>query len=159
MTDPARFAPPRLLLDTTVGRLARWLRLLGYDVAYLAAPSGQLDMLRKARAESRLIVTRNRALAQRPGVQTLLIHSEQLSQQINEIIESLGKPSEPITPRCGTCNMPLISLPRDAARSRVPPYIWRTHQQFKQCEHCRRVYWQGTHWEAIRKHIEEISSC
>ncbi len=143
---------PPLLLDAMLGRLARWLRLMGYDAAYLA-DTDDLELVRLARAESRLILTRDRGLATRRGVKALLIDSQSLEEQLEQVKEEIGEPPQPLTPRCGVCNAPLHPLSREAARDRVPPYIWRSQETFTHCPDCHRIYWQGTHWEAIQRQI------
>ncbi len=148
MNNGREDAPP-LLLDAMLGRLARWLRLMGYDAAYLAN-TDDVEVVRKARIESRLIVTRDRGLVARRGVAAVLIDSQLLDDQIDEVVKQVGPPHEPIVPRCAVCNTPLEALTRDAAQGRVPPYIWRTQEGFSACPGCHRVYWHGTHWAAIQ---------
>jgi hypothetical protein len=143
------------LLDAMLGRLARWLRLAGYDAAYMR-DADDLELVRVARAEGRLLLTRDLELARRRGVRTLLIDSQQVDEQLDEVRRSVGPPPEPITSRCAKCNAPLHPLDRAAARDRVPPYVFRTQREFSQCPACRRVYWPGTHWQAIRRQIEGL---
>jgi uncharacterized protein with PIN domain len=146
-------SPPPLLLDAMLGRLARWLRLMGYDAAYLP-DTDDIEVVRQARAEARVILTRDRGLARRSGIRAILIDSQCLEEQITEVRQHLGLPSEPITARCGVCNTPLCDLAHHAAQGRVPPYIWRTQAAFTECTHCRRVYWHGTHWDAIQHRLK-----
>jgi uncharacterized protein with PIN domain len=146
-------APP-LLLDAMLGRLARWLRLMGYDAAFLA-DTPDIDLVRLARAESRLLLTRDRELAARRGVQALFIESQDFEAQLAQVQQEVGPPPEPVVPRCGVCNTPLKPLSKQAARERVPPYVWRTQEHFTYCEGCHRVYWQGTHWEGIQEQLGE----
>ncbi len=148
MNEPLAGAPP-LLLDAMLGRLARWLRLMGYDAAYLA-DTDDIEVVRQARAEARLILTRDRGLAARQGVWVMLIDSQTLDDQIAQVRARLGPPPEPLTLRCAVCNTPLRPLVHAAARGRVPPFVWRVQQEFSECPGCFRVYWPGTHWSAIR---------
>jgi uncharacterized protein len=145
--------PPPLLLDAMLGRLARWLRLMGYDAAYLA-DTDDIEVVRQARAEARVILTRDRGLARRNGVRAILIDSQSLEEQIAEVRQHFGAPQEPIMARCGVCNTTLRDLVHHAAQGRVPPYIWRTQAAFTECTHCRRVYWHGTHWDAIQHRLK-----
>ena len=144
--------PPRLLVDAMLGRLARWLRLMGYDTAYLA-DTDNLALVHLARAEDRLILTRDRGLALRRGVRVILIDSQRLPEQLRQVKDQIGSPSQNVIPRCGVCNSPLEPLTHEAARGRVPPYVWRTQETFTQCAGCRRVYWPGTHWKAIERQL------
>jgi uncharacterized protein with PIN domain len=135
-----------------LGRLASWLRLMGYDAAFLA-DTDDVAVMRQARAESRLILTRDRGLAARRGVRAILIDSQNLEEQLAQVKDEIGLPSEPVVPRCSVCNTQLLPLSHEAARDRVPPYIWRTQREFTHCPGCRRVYWPGTHWQAIRRQL------
>lgn len=130
-----------------LGRLARWLRLMGYDAAYWRDGSDE-ELMAAARAEGRLIVTRDHALAGRRGVQALLVAAESLDGQIAEVQAALAGHPEPFT-RCPECNGALAELPHAAARDLVPPYVWHTQSQFRHCPGCGRVYWKGTHWPAM----------
>ncbi len=145
-------AGPPLLLDAMLGRLARWLRLIGYDAAYIA-DTDDLEVVRAARAESRLVLTRDRNLAARRAIDALLIESQTLDEQIEQVVGALGLPPRPARPRCGVCNVPLEGISPEAARSRVPPYVWRTETDFSECPACRRVYWPGTHWQSIQARL------
>jgi uncharacterized protein with PIN domain len=149
-------APP-LLLDAMLGRLARWLRLMGYDAAFLA-DTPDLLIVRKAMAEGRLVLTRDHALSKRHGIRALFIESEDIDEQIAQVIEAIGPAGNPVKPRCGYCNQPLVPTDREAVRDRVPPYVLRTESEFRVCETCRRVYWPGTHWQSVEARIDEIEN-
>ena len=147
-------SPPRLLADEMLGRLARWLRLAGYDTAYLAN-TDDLEMIRVARAENRLILTRDGGLAVRQGVEVLWIESRDVKEQLEQVVKDVG-PLENETPsRCSVCNVTTEALSADAARERVPPYVFRTQKHFMICRSCNRVYWPGTHWQAIRSGLDK----
>jgi uncharacterized protein len=152
--DNSMQGTPPLLLDAMLGRLARWLRLMGYDAAYLP-DTDDLEVVRQARAQSRTILTRDKGLAQRSGITAILIASQRLEEQIVEVRQLIGPPQEPAIARCGVCNTPLEDLARSAAQERVPPYIWRTQDAFTECPGCRRVYWPGTHWNAIQSRLKD----
>ncbi len=137
-----------------LGRLARWLRLLGYDTAFLHDASDH-ELARIARSEGRVLLTRDRALAVRRGLDTLLIRSEQLEEQLEQVQDALGPPPDPSLSRCSVCNVALDDLSPDEAADQVPPYIRRTHSEFRHCPECHRVYWSGSHVEAM---IERLNS-
>lgn len=139
----------KLLADAMLGRLAKWLRILGYDTTYVA-DTDSYAVLRSARAEDRLILTRNGELAARRGVRALFINSDALEDQLRQVYLTLGAPDEPLLRRCSVCNQTLHDLPKDLAVSRVPPYIYKKHVRFKICPECQRVYWQGSHWRRIQ---------
>jgi uncharacterized protein with PIN domain len=143
---------PRLLVDAMLGRLAHWLRLLGYDTLYWREGS-DLALAEQAAAEDRLIVTRDRQLAARRGVRTLLVTAEDLDAQLVEVRAALGGRPEPFS-RCPECNAMLEDLSRAAARDLVPTYVWHTQTTFRRCPGCGRVFWKGTHWPGLSARLE-----
>jgi len=136
-----------------LGRLAKWLRLAGYDTAYWRDGSDE-ELMAAARAEGRLILTRDHQLAGRRGVWALFVASETLDAQTAEVRAVLGGDPQPFT-RCPECNAALADLPHAAAVDLVPPYVWRTQTQFRRCPDCGRVYWKGTHWPALAARLVE----
>ena len=144
---------PKLLVDAMLGRLAKWLRLLGYDAEYWRDGSDEALMAR-AQAEGRLIVTRDTGLAGRRGAHALLIRAEDLEGQIAEARAALGGTPQPFT-RCGECNGELVSLSHAEARDLTPPYVWHTQQEFRRCDRCGHVYWKGSHWPALNARLAD----
>jgi len=144
--------PLRLLADGMLGRLAKWLRLLGYDTAYDNTASDH-ELARRARAERRILLTRDRELAERRGLRTLLIHSEALEEQVRQVQEALGPPPGPPLSRCAVCNAVLEPVSAEAIAGRVPPYVLRTQSAFRRCPGCGRIYWPGSHLQAMRDRI------
>ncbi len=142
-----------LLADGMLGRLARWLRILGYDTAF-DPQADDWTLVRRARAEARLLLTRDRQLANRRGTPALLIESEELADQVQQVVATVGPPPEGAFTRCPVCNERLASLSREAARERVPPHVYRTQQEFRLCPACNRVYWRGTHWQRMREALD-----
>lgn len=155
--DSTQTDPPPLLVDAMLGRLARWLRLMGYDAVYLA-DADDLVVVRLARVEGRRVLTRDREMAARRAVDATLIDSQTLDEQIDEVLEKIGPPPDDAPPRCAACNTPLEALSRGAAKGRVPPYVWRTQDDFTHCPNCHRVYWKGTHWRRIRARIDDAET-
>jgi uncharacterized protein with PIN domain len=159
--------PPRFLADAMLGRLARWLRILGYDAEYF--PGEDEDLLRRARSEGRILLSRDTRLLQRgpagirpvPGRETdslpphLFIESDHVMAQLRQVVAALGlNPASPPVRRCTCCNV--VLEPRDKAQvaGLVPEFVWSHHQAFWACPRCQRIYWAGTHRrrmdEAIR---------
>lgn len=133
-----------------LGSLAKWLRILGYDTLF----DPRLDddqLVRLARAEDRIILTRDQELARRRGVRHLLVSGADLEGQVRQVLRDLAiTPEQPFS-RCPACNEVLQVLDPEIARSRVPPYVAQTQHSFRVCPACQRIYWQGTH----RQHMEE----
>jgi uncharacterized protein with PIN domain len=138
-----------------VGTLAKWLRILGYDTCF-DPDMDDHQLVRLARAEDRVLLTRDRELAQRPGLNTLFVTSESLETQIAQVLTELGLEPDRSFSRCPVCNEQLAEVDREAARERVPAYVAETQESFKACPACRRVYWQGTHWQQMDEQLARI---
>lgn len=155
MTSPRAF-----LADEMLGKLARWMRFMGFDVAYVKN-LGDTGILAAARAESRFLLTRDVELAERgaknPG--SLLVRAHDPREQLREIVAALALPvdREDLLSRCSVCNVVLEPVPRDSVRERVPPRVVEDHEDFFECRSCRRVYWPGTHAARIARDLAEFS--
>lgn len=145
--------PPRLLADCMLGRLAKWLRLLGYDTAYENDATDH-ELARRARAEGRILLTRDQQLSNRRGLETLFIRSQQLEEQVKEVRDAIGPPVDPSLSRCTVCNAVLEDVNAAAVADRVPPYVLETHTEFRRCPGCGRVYWAGSHIDTMDEQLE-----
>ena len=137
---------PRFLCDAMLGRLATWLRVLGYDARYAGElPDAALVAL--ARVEGRVLLTRDTRLVRRRSIGPhAFISSDRVWDQVREVAERFRLDmAGRVGTRCLRCNVALESFPREAAADRVPPYVWQTQQAFRRCPSCDRVYWAGTH--------------
>jgi uncharacterized protein with PIN domain len=143
----------RFVADVMLGRLARWLRALGYDTLYFRdAPDRRL--LAVALGERRRLLTRDAALARRAGEAGLLVRAEQLDAQIREVAAALRLHSGRALSRCLECNGGLVPADPETIRHRVPAYTFATRCEFRTCPGCHRVYWSGTHVAGIRRRLE-----
>ena len=149
--------PLRLLADGMLGKLAKWLRLMGYDTAYDNVASDP-ELARRARAEGRVLLTRDRELSARRGLRTLLIQSQVLEEQVREAQDGLGPPPHPPLSRCAVCNAALETVSPAEITDRVPPYVLRTQTEFRRCPGCGRVYWPGSHLQGICDQIERFTT-
>lgn len=140
-----------------LGKLARWLRILGYDTAY--DPFAEDDaLLRLAEGEERLLLTRDRPLAERaPGGTCILVEHGDLDGQLQQLVREAGIDLDrtPFT-RCLVCNEPIRDVSADEVRSDVPPYVAAHHDRFCQCPACGRIYWQGTHMHRMNERLAAI---
>lgn len=138
-----------------LGSLAKWLRILGYDTAYYPDLDDR-QLVRLARAEDRVLLTRDRELSRRRGVKALLVTSEELDQQLGEVFTRLKLVPDRAFSRCPVCNEPLQGLAAEEARRRVPPYVAQTQQAFRLCPKCQRIYWRGTHWQHMEEYLARL---
>lgn len=137
-----------------LGRLARWLRLLGYDTSYEAHVE-DASLVRRALREDRVILTRDRALPEEFRVPALvLVKAERPDEQLRELVTRFQLDTEGrLFTRCSRCNAILESVPREQIAERVPARVLRDHDRFKRCPGCERVYWEGSHVDRIRNAI------
>ena len=149
-------AAPRFVADAMLGRLARWLRILGYDAEYF--PGDDDDLLRLARQEGRVLLTRDtRLLQRRPLPSHLFIESDHVMQQLRQVVVGLGlDPATPPSHRCSCCNV--ILEPRDRAQvaDLVPEFVCGHYEAFWACPRCQRIYWAGTHWQRMGEAIKSL---
>lgn len=153
---PVESELPRFIADAMLGRLARWLRTLGYDTAYDDAIADD-DLVRRAWVEGRHILTRDRRLFEEWRIEGVLIRSDKTLEQLREVVAALGlrRPSRLFT-RCRVCNGALRSAEREAVADRVPPRVWQREESFIECGECGRVYWEGSHTERMRQVVETV---
>ncbi len=152
------------IADQNVGKLARWLRMLGFDTTFF---DGQDDgeMVRLALEQGRIILTRDTRIMQRKLVtsgrlKALLFVTDQPTEQICQTVKSLGLKGNfrPFT-LCIEDNHPLELRSKETLKDRVPPYVFNTQAQYMECPHCHRIYWRGTHWQAMMSRMEKLARC
>jgi uncharacterized protein with PIN domain len=153
---PAR---PKFIADCMLGKLARWLRILGYDAAYERRISDDA-LIARARAEDRVLLTRDTRLVARRGLPPhLLVASERPADQLRQTLRAfrLKVDSGRLLSRCLLCNTDTVEVPREEARGEVPPYVFRTQRRFARCPSCRRIYWRATHVAGILDRLVEAA--
>lgn len=146
----------KFIADAMLGRLARWLRLLGYDALYYPQIEDGL-LLRIAREENRILLTRDTRLVKVRGVQRHLLLSENNPfEQLKKVIAAFNLKDFSLMSRCAECNASLTVVPKENIKNFVPEYVYRTSDVFKQCEGCGKLYWKGTHPEKFKKKLSEV---
>ena len=161
--QPLRHLSPPLpgaatfILDVHLGKLARRLRLLGFDCCY-RNQRDDAEIVRLALDQQRIILTRDRGILKQARIRHgLLIRSEQPHCQVQEVLQRYRLAGQ-IRPfrRCPSCNGLLLSVAKDAVRQRLLPRTARYYNDFHQCRSCRKLYWQGTHYRRIARWIAEL---
>lgn len=148
---------PAFICDRMLGRLAKKLRMLGLDTLY-APGAGLRSLSEQAAAQHRMLLTRRTALLQyKPGHEAphICIRSNDPAEQLREVLAACGLTAADMAPfsRCLRCNAPLAALPRHEAGGRVPDYVFSTARRFSACPKCGRIYWRGTHYDAMRRRL------
>lgn len=149
--------PPCFLADRMVGRLAKWLRILGYDTAYLPQLS-PLGLIREARRQGRMILTRNTRLLRSKDVPPLVfVQSDHFREQLRQVVDECHlDPSQALFTRCAECNQLLEEIQKETVRDRVPEYVWQTQDEFRRCPACQRIYWGATHKDHVLEELRRI---
>ena len=151
------------IADVNVGRLARRLRMLGYDTLFINGAEDD-ELIRIALREGRILLTRDTGIMERRVVTTgkakaVLIESDDVKAQLRQVVKGLNlEPDSAPFSRCMECNVPLIPRAREEVRDLVPPYVFKTQNQFMQCPDCKRIFWRGTHWEKMLEEIGELGN-
>jgi uncharacterized protein with PIN domain len=149
----------KFILTKELGRLAKWLRILGYDAEYYKEENLSSLVVTSLR-DNRIILTRNQRLPRQSSIKIMLLKPENLKEQIKETLKILNlKPNtELMFSRCILCNVELAEVEKDKIKDRVPEYVFMTHDKFVVCPQCKRIYWQGTHWGNVKDILKEICS-
>jgi uncharacterized protein with PIN domain len=143
--------------DRMLGRLAKWLRVLGFDVIYGQHLTGY-GLIRAARAEARLILTRDRSLKQKQPPPFIFVDSDHYGDQLRQVIRECGlKPGEGLFSRCLECNAVLQPRNKETVQKLVPPYVYASQDSFSWCPVCQRVYWPATHHEKMLAALRKIA--
>ncbi|MEE8194290.1 MAG: Mut7-C RNAse domain-containing protein [Dehalococcoidales bacterium] len=155
---------PRFIVDHNVGKLARWLRMMGYDTLFFSGGDDS-GMIATAVAENRVILTRDTQIMERRLVtsgrlRAVLIGSDEPEQQMRQVLKALGLEPQfrPFT-LCLECNQPLVERSKQQVKERVPPHVFKTQDQYMECPLCNRIYWRGSHWQAMSKRLSKFKEC
>ncbi len=149
----------RFIADAMLGRLARWLRLLGLDCAYDPNITDE-QIIKLGITENLVILTRDRRLPEEWWIDDIyVVREEAVTKQLAEVIRRFDLASSiRVLTRCSLCNQTLRSVKRGDVAGRLPPRVLELHEKFSACDGCGRVYWDGTHAARIRDLAEDIVS-
>jgi uncharacterized protein len=151
----------KFIADNNVGKLARWLRLIGYDTILLKQKD-DAQMIKVALSENRVILTKDaqfmkRRLVTNGTLKTIQIKQDAPRLQVQELVKTLGldyhfKPFS----LCLECNRALVARGKEEVKNFVPARVFETQTQYTQCPACHRVYWPGTHWQAMGEELQGL---
>ena len=155
--DTHQMENPRFVADVMLGRLAKWLRIAGFDALYSNRFTDD-ELIAISNLEGRVLLSRDtRLLIRKPVREFIFLGSQDLQGQIRQVFRTLHISclKSPLT-RCLSCNEALVETPRDSVRGRVPPFIYRTQSYFKSCPACGKIFWAGTHRSAVIQTLEKL---
>jgi uncharacterized protein with PIN domain len=144
----------KFIIDQNAGKLVKWLRMLGFDTVFFTG-NDDAELVSVALSENRILVTRDNGIMKRRlitsgEVKAVLLTSEIAEAQVRQVlrIPDIGNCFAPFT-RCLECNGLLEEGIKEKIKDRIPPYVYKTQDKYMECPSCRRIYWKGTHWQAM----------
>jgi uncharacterized protein with PIN domain len=148
----------KFIADRMLGKLAKELRMLGYDTLYYRGENSY-PLIKLAREEGRVILTRNsKLIPRRPEDRILRVMADKSALQLRELIQKkvISLNEENLFSRCLLCNVLLDEISRKEAEGKVPDFIFYQQKEFSRCPQCLRIYWQGSHQDHMQKKIERL---
>ncbi|OPY69219.1 MAG: hypothetical protein A4E57_01307 [Syntrophorhabdaceae bacterium PtaU1.Bin034] len=144
----------RFICDIMFGKLAKYLRILGFDAVYEKNPAA-LEHYRLHEPD-RIFLTRRRKTTGFPN--TVHIESEITREQLKEIkgLIRSGIKKENVLNRCIECNRELVDVDKTEIERSVPEFVYHNYTCFKACPSCKKVYWEGSHTTGMEELIKEI---
>jgi hypothetical protein len=149
VNDPSAQPVPSASLDVDgmLGRLAKWLRVLGFDAAFP----------RSRPSEGRLFVTARRSVTHAGAI---VVSGVNFSDQLRQVLEQAGIRPNPrlFLSRCLICNVPVREVQREDVAGKVPDGAFQRSRSFHECPECGRIYWEGSHAERMKKRLQNLGS-
>jgi len=144
----------KFVVDHMLGKLAKYLRFMGYDTYYPTGRMSDDEIMEIARKEGRILLTRDKELAKRSG--GIYVESENYEEQLKFVINRFHLNTDSLLSRCSICNVPLVKVDKREIKDKVPEYVYEHQDEFYMCPKCGRIYWYGSHTERIERKIREL---
>ncbi len=147
---------PAFIADCHLGKLAKYLRLMGFDTLYFSQIDDD-ELIRLALEQNRIILTRDKVLSERKNIPVLFLDSMETKAQLQTLISHFRLKEHPAPfSRCIICNTPLQVAEKEKVLHRLPPKVQRSFSHFEYCPHCDRVYWHGDHYRRMQQFLESV---
>jgi uncharacterized protein with PIN domain len=149
----------KFAVDKMLGRLAKWLRILGYDTLFDPYVSSA-TIAEQAKEEHRIFFTRDLKLTKNSDpLSFFIVQSENYREQLREVVGHFQlDTSSHLFTRCTICNKEILPVEKDMVKDRIPEKSALNFEKFYQCPQCKRVYWGGTHTQNTERRLREILS-
>jgi uncharacterized protein with PIN domain len=147
----------KFFCDDQLGKLCRWLRIIGQDAVYEREIADH-ELVTRAREEGRIILTRDTRLAAKaPGAEVVLLEENYPARQLREVVERFrGRIGIRVFSRCVACNGGIEEVEKQEVRDKVPPFVFSTQEKFTRCTGCGKIYWQATHRERVDRALADV---
>ncbi len=148
---------PKFIADVMLGRLAKWLRIAGFDVLYSNKFSDD-ELIAISNRDGRVLLSRDtRLLVRKPVKEFIFLESQEIQTQIKQVFQALHLLSlSVLLTRCLSCNEALVETAREDVRDQVPAFVYETQTHFKSCPKCGKIFWAGTHRSAVVRTLEKL---
>ena len=149
----------KFVADGMLGKLTRWLRMLGHDVKY-SSKFDDAELITVAKKERRVLLTRDLELYQQAtakGVDAFYLEGRTEEERLAELAKRfyINLDIDMTSSRCPKCNTEVKAIPKEEAESKVEESTFTHYNDFWECSKCGQIYWQGAHWARIRKTLEK----
>ena len=148
----------KFIADGMLGKLARWLRMLGRDVRYSVSLTDE-QLIEIAKAEKRVLLTRDLKLyqlARKRGADTILVEDTTEAERLAYLAKQFNfeLKIDVTLSRCPKCNTSVEPVAKDSILAKIPKATSTRYDEFWECPYCGQVYWQGSHWKKIEKTLK-----
>ena len=150
----------RFIVDTNAGKLARWLKMLGYDTLFINDVDDN-ELIAIGLNDKRVLLTKDTQIMLQRVVtsgrlKAVLIEDDNPKDQLRQVVRMIKIDQERKFTRCLECNKLLVPKSKDEVQELVPAYVLETQSQYFQCPVCQRIYWRGTHWQRMNKEMKAL---
>lgn len=150
---------PRFLVDENCAQVAKWLRFYGLDAKLVLGLSDK-EIADLALQETRILITRDQELWHMHPGPAICLYSDELSEQLRTIFQNTSLPQESLWfSRCVLCNvsLELLSTQEVETEPHIPPKVKESHKEFWRCPNCKRLYWEGSHFDRTHDYLKAIA--
>jgi len=149
----------KFVTDGMLGKLTRWLRMLGHNVRYANNLNDKI-LIKIAKTEKRVLLTRDVELYQQATIQhadAFLVEGKNEAERLAALAKRFGLELElnPDASRCPKCNAKIKPAKKEKIFDKIPPSTKKFYEDFWECPKCGKIYWQGAHWKRITETLKE----